>query len=215
MERSPPMTRTLRTGLTAQALGASAPAWAQSPPAPYLSRELDAALPPLTTWGAFDLHADDAGLLVLDPAVGGVADENGIRPGDALEFMGGGRIVMSAELDVVVRLDRLRRDRPPSTCGAAARRRGSTPLSPRSAPGRDRHVQGRDSRSWSSESVPHEEPYSEQSEMLVENGKPFETLVEETVWSEEFASETFEDPAEEVAKEDHTSGAASGLRPSK
>ncbi|HEV7251548.1 MAG TPA: PDZ domain-containing protein [Mesorhizobium sp.] len=87
---------------------AAMPAWALTGdvklPAPSVSRALDAILLPINdaVATAFKLNVRE-GLLVLATEPGGVADKQGIEPGDVLVEVGGRKVTRPVDVDVIVR----------------------------------------------------------------------------------------------------------------
>lgn len=73
-------------------------------PSPYISRALDAVLIPIddTVRSVFALAAADTGVLVIATEPGGVADSQGILPGDVISQVRGHAIVDPIDLDEVV-----------------------------------------------------------------------------------------------------------------
>ena len=73
-------------------------------PSPYVSHALDAVLIPINAdvRTAFALDADQAGVLVLAVQPGGIAEANGIEPGDVIEIVKGHKISEPIQLDEVV-----------------------------------------------------------------------------------------------------------------
>jgi hypothetical protein len=73
-------------------------------PAPYLSHALDALLLPVddSVRAAFGLLPEEAGVLVLAIAPGGLADSAGLIPGDVLSHVQGEAILTPADLDGLI-----------------------------------------------------------------------------------------------------------------
>lgn len=80
------------------------PALANTLPAPYVSRALDALLIPVddSVRGAFGLGANDIGVMVLATAPGGVAEAAGIQPGDVIGRAYGQDVTDPIRLDEIV-----------------------------------------------------------------------------------------------------------------
>ena len=83
---------------------AAVPAFADvTLPAPYISRALDAVLLPIdaNVRDAFALATSDSGVLVLSTEPGGIADANGVLPGDVLTVIGGRTITKPLDVDTI------------------------------------------------------------------------------------------------------------------
>jgi hypothetical protein len=76
-------------------------------PAPQISRALDALLLPINKAVAkkFKLAKGERGVLVLSVKPGGVADKQGIKPGDVLSEVHGHKVHKPIDVDVAVRRD--------------------------------------------------------------------------------------------------------------
>lgn len=99
----PRLPRTL--GLTATALLLANTALAETLlPAPYISRALDAVLLPIdaNVVDMFALRPDDFGVLVLAVQPGGIAEANGILPGDVISYLSGYTIYEPIDIDTIV-----------------------------------------------------------------------------------------------------------------
>jgi hypothetical protein len=73
-------------------------------PTPYVSRALDAVLLPIDSIvrTTFALDAKDQGVLILSVEPGGVADKQGLEPGDVISQVRGHKIVEPIDVDEVV-----------------------------------------------------------------------------------------------------------------
>ena len=91
-------------GAVVLSAGIAASAWAGDLPPPYVSRALDAVLIPVTAEvkTAFDLAADEKGVLVLAVQSGGVADKAGVAPGDVISEVHGKSVMEPVSLDEIV-----------------------------------------------------------------------------------------------------------------
>lgn len=177
-------------------------------PAPYVSRALDAVLLPIDTdvRSAFDLAADDAGVLVLATEPDGVADANGVVPGDVIQMIGGQKVVNPIEVDEIVYYWILEGI---FDFDLGVYRDGGyvEVVSTISEESYWEEIEVTTVETWSSwevSSFSYEEYTAEYSEEIVESYESSETLIEETVTSEEFASEMSEESfeeTEEVAEE--------------
>ncbi|HVG46894.1 MAG TPA: hypothetical protein VM899_01960 [Rubellimicrobium sp.] len=173
-------------------------------PAPYVSRALDAVLLPIDAGvrSAFALGASDSGVLVLATEPGGVADANGILPGDVLSVIGGRKIAKPVDVDTIVYywIEGGVTDFTWDIYRGGATVEVYTLISGESY-WEVIDVTTVESWSVSSESsFSYEEYYSEYSEEITESYESSETLIEETVTSEEFTSE-MEESSEEVSEE--------------
>lgn len=201
--------------LGAAPLAYSTPAYALAGdvalPAPYVSRALDAVLLPIddTVRSVFALAADDQGVLVLATEPGGVADSQGVVPGDVIYQVHGHKIVEPIDLDEVVYYWILQgntdfafeyyRDGVLSTSDAVITLElyetavDVTTVSTWTA--------------WSTEtSFTYEEFYEEYSVEITESYESSETTIEETVTSEDYSEEVTEEEVteEEVTEEEVT-----------
>ena len=171
-------------------------------PQPYVSRAFDAVLLPIDSnvRAVFALNAADQGVLVLAVEPGGVADSQGIVPGDVLYEIRGHKIVSPIELDEVAYywinqgifdfgFDYYR-------AGVLATASALITLELYEAVIDISTVSSWEA--WSVEtSFSYEEFYAEYSEELTESYESSETIIEETATSEEFAEEiTSEDEAD-------------------
>ena len=170
-------------------------------PAPYVSRALDAVLLPIDTdvRSAFDLAADDAGVLVLATEPDGVADANGVVPGDVIQMIGGQKVVNPIEVDEIVYYWILEGI---FDFDLGVYRDGGyvEVVSTISEESYWEVIEVSTVESWSSwevSSFSYEEYTAEYSEEIVESYEYSETSIEETVTSEEFSSEMSEEVSEE------------------
>ncbi|MDB5527774.1 MAG: hypothetical protein JWR51_877 [Devosia sp.] len=179
-------------------------------PSPYVSRALDAVLIPIdaVVRTTFALDAKDQGVLVLSVQPGGVADQQGILPGDVISQLRGHKIVNPIDLDEVVyywinhgsydfSFNYYR-------AGLIATSTALITLELYSEVFDIASIATW--QSWSvATSFSYAEFYSEYSEEITSSYESSETTIEETTSSEEFASEvTSEETAtEEDAANDH------------
>ncbi len=165
-------------------------------PAPYVSRALDAVLLPIdaNVRDAFALGASDTGVLVLTTEPGGVADANGILPGDVLSVIGGRKVSKPLDVDTIVYywlLDGV-------TDFEWSLLRGGDTVEVYTLISEESYWEVIDVttiETWSiteEVSFSYEEYWSEYSEEITESYESSETLIEETVTSEEFTSEVEE-----------------------
>ena len=198
----------ISTATAALALS-TAPAFADAMlPAPYVSRSLDAVLLPIDAdvRSVFELASDDMGLLVLATQADGVADAYGIVPGDVIHMIGGQKIAQPVELDEIVYYWILEGI---FDFDLGLYRDGGyvEVISTISEESYWEEIEVTTVETWSSwevSSFSYEEYTAEYSEEIVESYESSETLIEETVTSEEFASEMSEESfeeTEEVAEE--------------
>jgi hypothetical protein len=187
---------------------AAAPAFADvSLPAPYISHALDAVLLPIdgNVRDVFALAASDSGVLVLATAPGGIADANGVLPGDVLSVIGGRKIAKPLDVDTIVYywIETGTTDFTWGVLRAGETVEVYTVISEESY---WETIDVTTVETWSSyeeTSFSYEEYYSEYSEEITESYESSETLIEETVTSEEFTSEVEEttEESEEVTEE--------------
>lgn len=166
---------------------------AASLPNPYVSRALHAVLLPITAevTAAFGLDAADTGLLVLAVQPGGVADSAGIAPGDVISTVHGKAVADPVDLDAIVYywigqglfdfgFDLYRAGAPVNIVYTITLETYSEVFEISSV------------ETWtaySSETFVYSEFYAEYSSVITETWESSETLIEETVTSEEFTSE--------------------------
>jgi hypothetical protein len=173
-------------------------------PAPYVSRALDAVLLPIDAGvrDAFALSASDSGVLVLATEPGGVADANGILPGDVLSVIGGRKISKPIDVDTIVYYW-IESGVTDFTWDVY---RGGTSVEVYTLISEESYWEVIDVttvETWSissESSFTYEEYWSEYSEEITESYESSETLIEETVTSEEFTSE-MEESTEEVSED--------------
>lgn len=176
-------------------------------PAPYVSRALDAVLLPIdgSVRQAFGLTGDAKGVLVLATQPGGLADSAGVLPGDVIDVVRGRAITAPIELDEIVYYW--------ITQGVFdfvfdGWRSGSvwTTTTEITLEYWEETITVTEISSWSSysyESFSYEEFYAEYSEEITASYEESESLIEETVSSEEFAAEVAsEDVTEDQATEE-------------
>lgn len=91
-------------GAVVLSTGLAVTAHAGDLPPPYVSRALDAVLIPVTAevQSAFNLAADEKGVLVLAVQPGGVADKAGVAPGDVISEIHGKSVMEPVSLDEIV-----------------------------------------------------------------------------------------------------------------
>lgn len=173
-------------------------------PNPYVSRALDAVLLPIdaTVRTTFALDAKDQGVLVLSVQPGGVADKQGLLPGDVISQVRGHKIVNPIDLDEVVYywINKGSYDFSFSyyRAGVIATAAALITLELYSEVFDIASI-----ASWQSWSVAtsfsYAEFYSEYSEEITSSYESSETTIEETTSSEEFSSEV---TSEETASEE-------------
>lgn len=173
-------------------------------PEPYVSRALDAVLLPINgdVRKVFALDAKDQGVLVLSVQPDGVADSQGIKPGDVLYEIRGHKIDSPIELDEIAYywitqgvfdfgFDYYR-------AGVLTTASALITLELY-----EQVVDIATISSWEAWSVEtsfsYEEFYAEYSEELTESYESSETTIEETVTSEEFAQEISEEESSETS----------------
>jgi len=170
-------------------------------PAPYVSRALDAVLLPIDAGvrSAFALGASDSGVLVLATEPGGIADANGVLPGDVLSVIGGRKVRKPIDVDTIVYywiVDGV-------TDFTWDIYRGGDVVEVYTLISEESYWEVMDVttvESWSissESSFTYEEYWSEYSEEITETYESSETLIEETMTSEEFTSE-MEESTEEI-----------------
>lgn len=162
-------------------------------PAPYVSRALDAVLMPVdaSVVSAFGLGAGTTGVLVLATEPDGLADAAGIEPGDVIDFVRGEAILGPVELDEVVyywilqgvfdfEMNALRGGKPYRAATTITLEAWESVIDITTV------------SSWSSysyESFSYSEYYAEYSEEITESYEASETVIEESVTSEEFETD--------------------------
>lgn len=176
-------------------------------PSPYVSRALDAVLLPIddTVRDTFALDPADQGVLVLATEPGGVADSLGLEPGDVISSVHGHKITDPIELDEVVYYWILQGDFDFAfdfyRAGVLSNASWVITLELYEAA-----VDMTSVASWTSWSVEtsfsYEEFYEEYSVELTESYESSETLIEETVTSEEFSDEISSEESEDITDED-------------
>ncbi len=198
----------ITVGAFVPALVTPVAAQAQTLPAPYVSRALDAVLLPIddAVADAFGLGPDAYGALVLATQPGGWADAAGILPGDVIETVQTRQIADPIQIDEVV-LYWLNQGI--SDFAFDIWRDGQLASSSWTIT-EDSYYQVIEITtisswsSYSSESFSYESWYAEYSETISESYSSSETLIEETITSEEFTSEvtTEETVTEETVTEE-------------
>lgn len=166
-------------------------------PSPYVSHALDAVLIPINAdvRTAFSLDADQAGVLVLAVQPGGVAEANGIEPGDVIEIVKGHKISEPIQLDEVVYYWLTANDFDFVFDGW----RAGQIYSISSMITMESYLEVIDVTSieswssYSSESFSYSEYYAEYSSEISESYASSESTVEETATSEEFAADISDD----------------------
>ena len=176
-------------------------------PSPYVSRALDAVLLPIDdiVRDTFALDPADQGVLVLATEPGGVADSLGLEPGDVISSVHGHKITDPIELDEVVYYWILQGDFDFAfdfyRAGVLSNASWVITLELYEAA-----VDMTSVASWTSWSVEtsfsYEEFYEEYSVELTESYESSETLIEETVTSEEFSDEISSEESEDITDED-------------
>ncbi|AWB48307.1 hypothetical protein HYN69_07085 [Gemmobacter aquarius] len=162
-------------------------------PAPSVSRALDAVLMPVdaSVVSAFGLAAGSTGVLVLATEPDGLADAAGIEPGDVIDFVKGEAILSPADLDEVVyywilqgafdfEMNALRGGKPYKATTTITLESWESVIDITTV------------SSWSSysyESFSYSEYYAEYSEEITESYEASETMIEESVTSEEFETD--------------------------
>ncbi|MET3927360.1 PDZ domain-containing protein [Devosia sp. 2618] len=178
-------------------------------PSPYVSRAFDAVLLPIDSnvIAAFDLDASSTGVLVLATEPGGVADSQGVEPGDVISSVRGHKISDPIELDEVVyywivkgstdfNFDFYRAGTLQSAYAVITLALYETVIDIASVASW---------QSWSvSTSFSYAEFYEEYSVELTESYESSETIIEETITSEEFSEEVSEESTEDEITDDQT-----------
>lgn len=182
----------------------SAPAFAQTLPAPYVSHALDAVLIPVNddVRASFGLGAEP-GVLVLAVAPDGVADALGIEPGDVIAQVKGEAVADPIVLDEIVYYW--------INAGvfdfAFDSYRGGTLASLTTTITLEEYVEVIDLasvtswESWSVEGFSYEEYSADYSEEMTASYESSEVMIEETTTTEEFSAEMTEESSEAVEEE--------------
>jgi len=176
-------------------------------PAPYISRALDAVLLPIddTVRSVFALAATDTGVLVIATEPGGVADSQGVLPGDVISKVRGHAIVSPIDLDEVVYYWILQND---FDFGFDYYRDGvlAATLFTITLELYESTFDMASVASWSSwtteTSFSYAEFYEEYSSELTESYESSESLIEETVSSEEYSAELTSEAADDAVDTD-------------
>ena len=189
----------------------SLPAQAANPtlPAPFVSRALDAVLLPIDAdvIAAFGLPAGQSGVLVLAVEPGGVAASIDVQPGDVISAINGHVVAEPIELDEVVYYW--------ITMGTfdflfdgwrtGATYSGNATISEDSYLAVIEIASVATWSSWSYETFSYDEYYTEYSEEIAESYESSETLIEESVTSEEFSADMMSEESSEETAEDEDS----------
>lgn len=169
------------------------PATAQTLPAPYVSRALDALLIPVddTVRGAFGLSNNDQGVMILATSPNGVAEAAGIIPGDIIGKAYGQDVYEPIKLDQIVYYWL---NKGVSDFGFDIWQNGTAQYisSLITVESYTEVIDITTVSSWSSyssESFSYEEYTAEYSEELIESYESAEMMIEEATSSEEFESE--------------------------
>jgi hypothetical protein len=175
-------------------------------PAPYVSRALDALLIPVddSVRSAFGLPSEDAGVMVMATAPGGVAEGAGIKAGDIIGRAFGQDIQNPIDLDTLVYywLNKGTTD-----FGFDVWQNGVAQYVP-AVISQESYMEVIDVTtittwtSYTSESFSYEEYTSEYSETISESYSESESLIEETASSEEYSSQQTEETANDDANLD-------------
>ncbi|NGP19352.1 PDZ domain-containing protein [Devosia aurantiaca] len=182
----------------------------QALPAPYVSRAFDAVLLPIdgAVRSAFDLDSSVEGVLVLAVQPGGVADQQGVEPGDVIYEVKGRRITTPISLDEVVYywLQQGIFDFGFDYYRAGVLSSASAYITLELYQEVIEITEITSWSVWSYEEFSFEEYYEEYSEELIESYESSEELIEETVSSEEFSSEMSEeeDDVDDAVEDDGT-----------
>ena len=209
MKRSLKAALTLPLQLAGMALMLAGAAGAQTLPAPYVSRALDAVLMPITAdvQRAFGLARDEVGVLVLAVQPGGVADYAGVLPGDVISQVYGKRVRKPIDLDTIVYYWLTQNIYDFTFDGW----RAGTVYTYFSDISMESYIEVIDIvsvetwSSWSYESFSYSEYYAEYASEITESYATSESYIEETVTSEEFISEVSEETtSDEMATEEGT-----------
>lgn len=175
-------------------------------PAPYVSRAFDAVLMPIdgAVRSAFDLDRSVEGVLVLAVQPGGVADQQGVEPGDVIYEVKGRRITTPISLDEVVYywLQQGLFDFGFDYYRAGVLSSASAYITLELYQEVIEITEITSWSVWSYEEFSFEEYYEEYSEELIESYESSEELIEETVSSEEFSAEISEEDDIDYAAED-------------
>ncbi|WP_375451939.1 PDZ domain-containing protein [uncultured Devosia sp.] len=178
-------------------------------PKPYVSRALDAVLLPIdaVVRTTFALDAKDQGVLVLSVQPGGVADQQGLVPGDVLSQVRGHKIVDPIELDEVVyywinqgsfdfSFDYYRAGVLAATTAVITLELYSEVVDVATVASWE---------TWSTEtSFSYAEFYAEYSEEITESYESSESTIEEVASAEEFTEEVTEEDASDDSVDDAT-----------
>lgn len=175
-------------------------------PAPYVSRAFDAVLLPINAAvrDAFAIDAKVDGVLVLATEPGGIADSQGVEPGDVISEIKGHKVLDPIDLDEVVyywiQKDSYDFGFDYYRAGVLATAEAVITL--------ELYEESLDVTTISSweavsvESFSYSEYTEEYSEEVTESYESSEALVEETASSEEFSEEATEEAVEDEAGDD-------------
>ena len=198
---------TLRAALYASAISTlPLAAVAQTLPAPYVSRAVDAVLLPIddAVIDAFGLGGDEYGALVLAVQPGGIAEAAGILPGDVIGMVQGETVADPVDVDAVVYywLTQGTEDFTFNIWQGGTLGATTWVITQASY---DEIIEITSVESWVSysyESFSYSEFYAEYSVEMTESYEMSETTIETMVTSEEFTSEmTSEETSEEMTEE--------------
>lgn len=175
---------------------------AASLPNPYVSHALHAVLLPIDAevTAAFGLDPAETGLLVLAVQPGGAAESAGIEPGDVISMVHGKAVADPIDLDAIVYywinqgmfdfgFDLYRAGAPVNLVYTITLESYSEVFEITSI------------ETWtaySSETFVYSEFYAEYSSVITESWESSETLIEETVSSEEFTAEIASEESEDA-----------------
>jgi hypothetical protein len=169
------------------------PAAAQTLPAPYVSRALDALLVSVddNVRSAFGLQPNESGVMVMATAPGGVAEAAGIKPGDIIGMAYGQPVAEPIKLDEIVYyyLNKGVSDFGFDVWQNGAAQYYSTPITIESYSEVIDVTTVTTWSSYSSESFSFEEYTAEYSEEISSSYESSESMIEEATSSEEFQSE--------------------------
>ncbi len=173
-------------------------------PAPQISRALDALLLPVNkaVIKKFKLAKGEHGVLVLSVKKGGVADKQGIKPGDVLSEVHGHKVHKPVDVDIAVSRD-LKAGKPDI---ALAVLRDGAPVAVAAVITQEEYnetVSITEVSSWESDtsetSFSYSEYVSEETQTIESSYESEETTVEEAMTQEESSSE--EESSEEASEE--------------
>jgi hypothetical protein len=191
---------------TALATTMALPAAAQSLPAPYVSRALDAVLIPVddNVRAIFGLTPDDSGVMVLATAPGGIGEAAGLLPGDVVATAYGRQIADPIDLDAIVYywLNQGNTDFGFDVWSGGVSQFYTTTITIESYTEIIDVTTVSTWSSYSSESFSFEEYSLEYSEEISESYESAESMIEETISSDDFTAEQEAGGAEDEAIDD-------------